>query len=50
MDYSHRRRLDVLCETLIPHIDMTTLWPYLLQNGIYDRDDVNVPVWRVSTF
>ncbi|XP_033219724.1 uncharacterized protein LOC117174601 [Belonocnema kinseyi] len=46
MDYSHRRRLDAFCEVLIPHIDMTVLWPYLIQNRIYDRDDVNVPVWK----
>ena len=50
MDHSHRRRLDAFCEALIPYIDMTILWPYLIQNRIYDRDDVNVPVWKVRNF
>lgn len=50
METCHRQKLDAWCETLIPYIDMNVLWPFLFENKIYDRDDFNVPVWKVRTF
>ncbi|XP_051156955.1 uncharacterized protein LOC127278982 [Leptopilina boulardi] len=46
MEEIHRKKLDQLCEELILYIDMNILWPLLLKNKIYNRDDCNIPIWK----
>ncbi|XP_043518345.1 caspase-9-like [Frieseomelitta varia] len=46
MDQMDRDTLDSCCEEIIPKIDMIQLWPKLLQNQIFNRDDVNVRRWE----
>lgn len=48
MNDEHRERIDLCCEQLITRIDLIKLWPKLLQHGIFNWDDVNIPVWTES--
>lgn len=50
MEYKDREKIDYLCSELIQDIDIEKLWPALLVNQIYNRDDVNVPNWEVNLF
>ncbi|XP_023290084.1 caspase-2 isoform X2 [Orussus abietinus] len=45
MNKDHRRRLDLHCDEVVQRINFDALWPKLLENGIYNRDDVNIPIW-----
>ena len=45
MDQIHRKRIDDLIEIVPYFIDMVTLWPYLIQTGIFEQDDCNIPRW-----
>ena len=45
MDQIHRKRNDDLIEIVPCFIDMVALWPYLIQTGIFNRDDCNIPTW-----
>nr|XP_031847606.1 caspase-3 isoform X2 [Nomia melanderi] len=46
MNQKHRDVIDMYCEILVPRININTLWPKLLENKIFNRDDVNVPRWK----
>ncbi|XP_011873537.1 PREDICTED: caspase-1 [Vollenhovia emeryi] len=46
MDKRDRRQIDHCCESVVPKIDITKLLPKLLENKVYNRDDVNIPRWR----
>ncbi|XP_076285376.1 death regulator Nedd2-like caspase [Lasioglossum baleicum] len=46
MNQKHRDIIDSYCEDIVPKIDLNTLWPKLLENKIFNRDDVNVPRWK----
>ena len=43
MDYIHRKNIDALIDAFVNLVDMIALWPYLIQNGIYNHDDRNIP-------
>ncbi|RLU17966.1 hypothetical protein DMN91_010207 [Ooceraea biroi] len=43
-----RKRIDYYCESVVPKIDITTLFPKLLENKVYNRDDVNISTWTKS--
>ena len=45
MEYTHRKNIDALIDAFVNLVDMTALWPYLIQNGIYNHDDCNIPEW-----
>ena len=45
MEQIHRKRIDDLIEIVPCFIDMVTLWPYLIQTGIFNQDDCNIPTW-----
>ena len=45
MDQIHRKRMDDLIEIVPCFIDMVALWPYLIQTGIFEQDDCNIPTW-----
>ena len=42
MDYTH---IDALIDAFVNLFDMIALWPYLIQNGIYNHEDCNIPEW-----
>ncbi|XP_058794751.1 caspase b-like [Phymastichus coffea] len=46
MEYKDREKIDYLCDDLLKDIDITRLWPELLKNKVYNRDDVNIPNWQ----
>ncbi|XP_043518327.1 caspase-6 isoform X1 [Frieseomelitta varia] len=46
MDQKHRETLNSCCEEIIPKINIIKLWPKLLQNKIFNRDDVNISRWE----
>lgn len=48
MDQRDREQIDHCCESIVLKIDMTKLWLKLLENKVYNRDDVNIPQWTVS--
>ncbi|XP_076645401.1 death regulator Nedd2-like caspase [Halictus rubicundus] len=48
MNQKHRDTIDSYCEDIVPKINLNTLWPKLLENKIFNRDDVNVPRWKDS--
>jgi len=48
MDQRDRKQIDHCCENVVSKIDMTKLLPKLLENKVYNRDDVNIPRWTVS--
>lgn len=45
MEQSDRARIDFCCDSVTSRIDMTKLWPKLLEHRVYNRDDCNVPRW-----
>ena len=45
MDYTHRKNINALIDAFVNLVDMIALWPYLIQNGIYNHDDCNIPEW-----
>ncbi|EZA49034.1 Caspase-2 [Ooceraea biroi] len=45
-----RKRIDYYCESVVPKIDITTLFPKLLENKVYNRDDVNISTWTSIHF
>ncbi|XP_012521921.1 caspase-1 [Monomorium pharaonis] len=45
MDQRDREQIDHCCENVVPKIIMTKLLPKLLENKVYNRDDVNIPRW-----
>ena len=46
MDQIHRKRIDDLIEIVPCFIDMVALWPYLIQTGIFNQDNCNIPTWN----
>nr|XP_033339323.1 caspase Dronc-like [Megalopta genalis] len=46
MNQNHRETIDFYCEHIVSRINLNTLWPKLLENKIFNRDDVNVPRWK----
>ena len=46
MEQIHRKRIDDLIEIVHCFIDMVALWPYLIQTGIFKKDDCNIPTWN----
>lgn len=50
MNQKHRETLDLCCEKIIPKINIIRLWPKLLENKIFNRDDVNISRWKVRKF
>lgn len=48
MNQRDREKINVSCEQMAPQIDMTDLWPKLLQNRVFNHDDCNIPIWKVS--
>ena len=43
MDQIHRKRIDHLIEIVPCFIVMTAVWPYLIQTGIFNQDECNIP-------
>jgi len=48
MDRRDRERIDRHCEEVASKTDMTKLFPKLLENKVYNRDDINILRWTVS--
>ena len=45
MEQTHRKRMDDLIEIVPCFIDMVALWLYLIQTGIFNQEDCNIPTW-----
>ncbi|XP_018056037.1 PREDICTED: caspase Dronc-like isoform X2 [Atta colombica] len=45
MNRKDREQIDHCCESIVSKIDLTKLLPKLLENKVYNRDDVNIPRW-----
>lgn len=45
MEQRDREQINCCCEEVISKIDMTKLLPILVQNKIYNKDDINMPRW-----
>ena len=43
--YEICKRIDDLIEIVPCFIDMVGLWPYLIQTGIFNKNDCNIPTW-----
>ena len=43
MKQIHRKGIDDLIEIVPCFVDMVALWPYLIQTGIFNEDDFNIP-------
>ncbi|XP_076757715.1 death regulator Nedd2-like caspase [Xylocopa sonorina] len=48
MNEKHREIIDSCYDDVVPNINMDNLWPKLLRNKVFNRDDVNVPDWERS--
>lgn len=48
MDRKDRKRLDDWCKFIVPKINMEKLLPKLIENKVYNKDDVNIQRWKVS--
>ncbi|XP_057336232.1 caspase-2-like [Microplitis mediator] len=46
MEQEDRAKIDRCVDTMVPIINMESLWPQLFDNEIFNRDDVNVPKWQ----
>ncbi|KAK2583366.1 hypothetical protein KPH14_009359 [Odynerus spinipes] len=46
MNIEHRKRIDIYCDKIVPKINIIKLWPKLLDNEIFNRDDVNISRWK----
>ena len=49
MNQNDRKKIDFLLssEELLSKIDLSLLWQKLLENKIFNRDDINIPTWQV---
>ena len=45
MDPIHRKKIDKYCDLLVNNIDIVTIWPFLIRNKIFNRDDHNISLW-----
>ncbi|XP_066603203.1 caspase-3-like [Prorops nasuta] len=45
MNSEDRNKIDCHCDEIVALINMRILWPKLLENEIYYRDDVNIFTW-----
>lgn len=48
MNRKDRDKIDRSVDAMMKILDMTILWPFLLQYEIYNQDDVNIPRWEVK--
>lgn len=48
MEQRDRDKIALYCDRIVLKIDMTKLFPKLLEHRIYNPDDVNIPRWKVS--
>lgn len=48
MNSEHRRRIDLYCDIIVPKLNIMKLWPKLLENGIFNIDDINISTWKVN--
>ncbi|XP_003704195.1 death regulator Nedd2-like caspase [Megachile rotundata] len=46
MNQKHRDTIDLYCQDIVPRINAIKLWPKLLENKVFNRDDVNIPRWE----
>ncbi|XP_020286257.1 caspase Dronc isoform X2 [Pseudomyrmex gracilis] len=46
MDRKDRKRLDDWCKFIVPKINMEKLLPKLIENKVYNKDDVNIQRWK----
>lgn len=46
MNSEHRRRIDLYCDIIVPKLNIMKLWPKLLENGIFNIDDINISTWK----
>ncbi|XP_043258768.1 caspase-6-like isoform X1 [Colletes gigas] len=46
MNQTHRDIIDSCYESIVPKIDLFKLWPKLLENKVFNRDDVNILRWK----
>lgn len=45
MDPIHRNHIESLIDVFAYSVDMIVLWPFLIQTGIFNHDDCNIPEW-----
>lgn len=50
MNAEHRKRIDLYCDVIVPKINIMKLWPKLLENEIFNIDDINISTWKVNIF
>lgn len=48
MDQKHRETIDLYCKDIVPRINIIKLWPKLVENQIFNRDDVNISRWKTN--
>lgn len=48
MDQVYRNKLDLHCDDLVPKIDLEQLLPKLIDNGVYNEDDIKMEKWKVT--
>ncbi|XP_076242038.1 death regulator Nedd2-like caspase [Calliopsis andreniformis] len=46
MNQKHREAIDSCYENIVPRLNVIKLWPKLLENKVFNRDDVNIPRWK----
>ncbi|XP_043683700.1 caspase Dronc-like [Vespula pensylvanica] len=46
MNSEHRKRIDLYCDIIVPKLNIMKLWPKLLENGIFNIDDINISTWK----
>ncbi|XP_046836759.1 caspase-3-like [Vespa crabro] len=46
MNQEHRKRIDLYCDIIVPKINIMKLWPKLLENEIFNIDDINISTWK----
>ena len=39
MNPIHRKRINKFCDILVNNINIVTIWPFLIRNKIFNRDD-----------
>lgn len=50
MEQRDRDIIDFVCEHIINHINIHTLFPILIELKVFYEEDVNVPIWRVYIY
>lgn len=45
MNQKDRETLDLCCDQIVPKINIIKLWPWLLYNQIFNKNDVNISRW-----